>query len=339
MAEEKIDVHAHIVPPFYREACLKTGHGNPDGMPGVPEWNEEAHLELMRTTNISKTIVSISSPGVHLSATTDTEFNKQLCQNCNDFASDLVRRHPTKFGFWATLPLPDVEAGLAEITRVIDGMNAVGFVMETNNHGVYLGDPSLDSVFKELNRVKAKVFIHPTTPCFQHMNSAGEHAHKSVTFLPQYPNPMMEFMFDTTRALINLFASGTIARCPDITFVIPHAGGALPPILQRCCAISTTLLKTGLDMSLQVVKKTFREQFYFDLAGFPFPDQIHGLLRIAGPERLLYGSDWPFTPSAAVDGLAKPMSVGLKDIFEDDGVREGIYLGNAKRLIDQKNRL
>ena len=286
----------------------------------------------MRTANITKSIVSISSPGVHLSSA-DADFNKQLCQQCNDFANDLVVRHPTKFGFWASLPLPDVESSLAEIGRVLDGMNAVGFVMETNHHGVYLGDPLLNVVFDELNRVKAKVFIHPTTPCFQHTSSGGDHGHTTTTFLPEYPNPMMEFMFDTARAVINLFASGTISRCPDITFVIPHAGGALPPILQRFCSFSTNLLKSEVDLSLQAVKKTFKERFFFDLAGFPFPDQIHGLLRIVGPERLLYGSDWPFTPSVAVVGLAKAMSSGLKEVFEDEHVREKVYLGNARALL------
>ena len=293
----------------------------------------------MQTANISKSILSISSPGVHLSPT-DADFNKQLCQQCNDFSNDLVSNNPKQFGFWASLPLPDVEASLAEIRRVLDGMNAVGFVMETNHHGVYLGNPSLNAVFDELNRVKAKIFIHPTTPCLQHTSSGGHHGHTAATFLPQYPNPMMEFMFDTARAVINLFASGTISRCPDITFVIPHAGGALPPILQRFCSFSTTLMKSDIDLSLHAVKKTFKEQFYFDLAGFPFPDQIHGLLRIVGPERLLYGSDWPFTPLPAVIGLAKAMSVGLKDILEDEEVREKVYSGNAMALLsDQKSTL
>ncbi|KAH7403803.1 hypothetical protein BKA64DRAFT_460901 [Cadophora sp. MPI-SDFR-AT-0126] len=165
--------------------------------------------------------------------------------------------------------------------------------METNHHGVYLGGSSLDAVFRKLNQVKAKVFIHPTTTCFQHNNDSGVHIHTPVTFLPRYLNPMMEFMFDTARALINLFASGTIARCQDITFVVPHAGGALPPILQRFCSFSTMIIPSELDLSLGAVKKTLSEQFYFDLAGSPIPDQIHGLLRNVGPERLLYGSDYP----------------------------------------------
>ena len=48
MADRKIDVHAHFVPDFYRKALLDHGISNPDGMPGVPEWSVEGHLEFMQ---------------------------------------------------------------------------------------------------------------------------------------------------------------------------------------------------------------------------------------------------------------------------------------------------
>lgn len=297
----------------------------------MQEWNEEAHLEFMRDTSISKSILSISSPGVHL-VPGDKNYNSNLARQCNDFASDLVRRHPEELSFWASLPLPDVEGSLAEINRSVIDLHPVGFAIETNHHGTYLGDPSLDAVFNELNRIKATVFIHPTTPCYKHTGDNHDQEPTAITFLPKFPNPMFEFMFDTARALINLFSSGTIARCPDITFVIPHAGGAFPPLLQRFSSISAALMRSELDLSSKTLKNTFKRQFYFDLAGFPFPDQIHGLLRIVGPDRLLYGSDYPFTPAQGVKMLAAEMRGGLEEIFEDEAVREGVYSGNARKL-------
>jgi 6-methylsalicylate decarboxylase len=281
---------------------------------------------------ISKSIISISSPGTHL-IPGDKKYNSNLTRQCNDFASDLVSRYPEKFGFWASLPLPDVEGSLAEITRSINGLHPAGFALETNHHGTYLGDPAFDTVFEELNRIRATVFIHPTTPCCKQIGDPNGHGHTAVTFLPKFPNPMFEFMFDTARALINLFSSGTIARCPDITFLIPHAGGALPPILQRFSSIGTAIMKSEVDLSSKTLKETFKRQFFFDLAGFPFPDQIHGLLRIVGPEKLLYGSDYPFTPAPGVKMLAEEMRLGLEEIFEDEGVREGIYSGNARKML------
>lgn len=290
----------------------------------------------MQDNKITKSILSISSPGVHL-VSGDKDFNCKLTRQCNDFANDLVRRKPTEFGFWAALPLPDVESTLAEISHVLSNLQAVGFALETNHHGTYLGDPSFEVVFKELNRVKATVFLHPTTPCFKQVGKDNDNGHTAVTFLPQYPNPLMEFMFDTARALINLFTSGTLHRCPDITFIVPHAGGALPPILQRFSTFATAIMRSEIDLSARSVKETFRRQFYFDLAGFPFPDQIHGLLRIVGPERLLYGSDYPFTPPKLVGNLSESMKAGLEELFSDEGIRERIYSGNARDLLRMGN--
>lgn len=289
----------------------------------------------MQNNSITKAILSISSPGVHL-VPGDMNFNRDLARRCNDFANDLVQRQPEKFGFWAALPLPDVKSTLSEISYVLDSLHAAGFALETNHNGIYLGDPTLDEVFHELNRIKATVFIHPTTPCFRHSGDDYNDGHTAVTFLPQFPNPMVEFMFDTVRALINLFQSGTLARCPDITFVVPHAGGALAPVLQRFCAFATVIMRSELDLSEHAVKETFKRQFYFDLAGLPFPDQIHGLLRIVGPNRLLYGSDFPFTAPQAVAILSESMRVGLEELFGDETIREGIYSGNARRLLGKE---
>ena len=106
----------------------------------------------MQDNSITKSILSISSPGVHL-VPGDKDINCKLARQCNDFANDLVRRKPKKFGFWAALPLPDVESTLAEISYVLDNLQAVGFALETNHHGTYLGDPSLDVLFNELNKI------------------------------------------------------------------------------------------------------------------------------------------------------------------------------------------
>lgn len=255
---------------------------------------------------------------------------RKLARQCNEFAGDLVRRRPQEFGFWAALPLPDTDGALAEISYALDTLHADGVALETNHEGTYLGDAAFDAVFAELNRRKARVFIHPTSPCMKH---ADGHSHTTATFLPQFPNPMFEFMFDTARALINLFLSGTIARSPDITFIIPHAGGAVPPVIQRFCSFATDILGSEVDISSQIVKETFRRQFYFDLAGFPFPDQIWGLLRAVGPQKLLYGSDFPFTPARGVGVLAERMSIGLEEVIPDKAVIKEIYLGNAKKLL------
>ena len=108
-----------------------------------------------------------------------------------------------RFGGFASLPLPDVDGALEEITYAFDTLKLDGVVVLTNFNGVYLGDQRLDPVFDELNRRGAVIFIHPTSPICWQQSALG------------YPRPMIEFTFDSTRAVVNLIFSGTLARCPQ----------------------------------------------------------------------------------------------------------------------------
>lgn len=303
----------------------------------------------MDKINIRKSVLSISSPGTHLTEG-NHEAARKLSRQCNEYMSELCVQHPTRFGFWASLPLPDVEGSLAETEYALDTLHANGVAVETNHHGVYLGDKLYEPVFEMLNQRHATVFIHPTTPCVRQQQptcSSNENnttsisaATPAVTSLSDhYPNPMFEFLFDTARAVINLFVTGTVARCPNITFVIPHAGGALPPLIERFTGFSR-LIGSDLALTSRVIKDTFARQFYFDLAGFPFPDQIHGLLRYVGTDRLFYGSDFPFTPAPAVVYLAgemeKGMGVGVDGMGWDEQVRSMVLRGNAIRALSPK---
>lgn len=233
----KIDVHAHFLPDFYREACLANGHENPDGMPYLPEWSEQAHLELMENMNIEKSFLSISTPGTHLRFK-DRNLAAKLTRDTNAYAADLKRRKPEKFGYFAFLPIPEVDVCLEEIKRGYEE-GCDGFALLTNGHGHYLGDASLDPIFEELNRRKATVFIHPTTPCLKcSLETAESKVTQATPLSGKYPNPMLEFFFDTARAVSNLFLSGTIQRCPDIKIIIPHLGGATPSLLSRWTGFS-----------------------------------------------------------------------------------------------------
>ncbi len=112
--------------------------------------------------------------------------------------------HRGRFGLLASLPLPDVDAAIAEIAHCCDHLDVDGFVLLTNIGGTYLGDATFDPVFRELDRRGARVLIHPTSPaCWEHTSL-------------ERPRPMLEFFFDTTRAVVDLVLNGVIGRSPDI---------------------------------------------------------------------------------------------------------------------------
>ncbi|TQS33350.1 hypothetical protein Golomagni_06310, partial [Golovinomyces magnicellulatus] len=289
-------------------------------------WSLESHLEFMREANISKSILSITSPGTNLNAS-DVSACKRLTRECNEYAADIKAKHPDKFGFWASLPLPDVQGSLEEIDYALDVLGADGVVVLTNAQGIYLGDESISLIFEALAKKKAKVFIHPSEPCCRANNTA-----QPATPLTQYPAPMMEYFFDTTRAIVNLFLSGTVTKYPDVTYIVSHAGGALTPLVARFSMFSTAILSGDSRMSKEDVIAKLNSQFYFDLAGFVFPEQIHGLLPYVGASRITYGSDYPLTPKATALQLAQSADVHIPKHFPDSNDQCLIWNGNAKNI-------
>jgi 6-methylsalicylate decarboxylase len=283
-----IDVHAHFLPQSYRTALLDNGHGQPDGFPQIPPWSVEEHLAAMDRLGIATSVLSISSPGVHLGAEAAT---RALAREVNEEGRRVVVENRGRFGLFASLPLPDVDAAVAEIAYCCDRLDVAGFTLLTNIGGTYLGDGSFEPVFRELDRRGARLFIHPTSPpCWEH-TSLGR------------PRPMLEFFFDTTRTVVDLVLNGTVARHPGIEFLIPHAGATLPMVADRI-NIFSQLLQIGppVDVLCDLGR------LHFDLAGFPIPRQLDALLTITTIEHLHYGSDYPFTPEFAVAMLREQLT-------------------------------
>lgn len=276
----------------------------------------------MDKLGIKRSILSITSPGTHLKVG-DFELAKRITRETNEEVAQICRAHPDRFGFFASLPLPDVEGSLEEIDYALK-LGASGFAVMTNAQGYYMGDSRFDPVFKKLNEHKTVIFMHPTQCCSLDNPEADKP-------LAQYPTPMMEYFFDTTRAVVNLLLSGTVTRFGNLTFLVSHCGATLPPLVERFAAFSSRMLPSNEKLTGERVKELFRTRFYFDLAGMPFPDLIHGYLRIGGPERLLYGSDYPYTPGVVVEGLSRTMDAQLRELFDEGQVRR-IFSGNAVDL-------
>ena len=63
---------------------------------------------------------------------------------------------------------------------------------------------------------------------------------------------------------MNLIHSGTLDRCPDIDWIVPHGGGALPALSVRLDAVH--LLAPGRSQARQP-STDYLNRFYYDLAG------------------------------------------------------------------------
>jgi predicted TIM-barrel fold metal-dependent hydrolase len=232
----KLDVHAHYLPAAYRDALERAGHGRPDGMPAIPEWSASEHVAVMDRLGIATSLLSVSTPGVHLGDGTGTV---DLAREVNEAGRRSVIDHPGRFGLLGSLPLPDVDAAIAEVAHGVDHLDVDGFVLLTHVDGTYLGDPAWEPLLAELDRRRARVLVHPTSPvCWEH-TSLGR------------PRPMLEFLFDTTRAIVNLVLNGSIARYPNLRLVIPHAGATLPVVADRVAGFALAL---GVDPAVDLLR-------------------------------------------------------------------------------------
>lgn len=69
--------------------------------------------------------------------------------------------HPTRYGFFATLPMQDTELAIKEAVYALDTLRADGVTLLASAGDHFLGDPEFDSLMCELIQRKAVVFIHP----------------------------------------------------------------------------------------------------------------------------------------------------------------------------------
>jgi predicted TIM-barrel fold metal-dependent hydrolase len=307
-----VDVHCHFLSPAYRDALAAAGIDRPDGFPHVPAWEIDSALAAMDEVGIAVAMLSVSSPGVHF---VPGEATRLLARQVNEDGAAVVRERPDRFGLLASLPLPDVDAALAEIAYASDVLGADGFVLMTNYDGVYVGNEVIEPVIAELDRRQAVVAVHPTSPPGWEQLTLGR------------PRPMLEFPFDTTRMFVDLILSRTLLRYPRIRWIVPHVGSALTALVDRVDVFSSLFLRGDDDESAGVPAQL--RGLYYDLTGPALPRALPALLALADPGRLLYGSDLPFPPPAAVQRMAEDLAT--TDILDAE-VRHAMFATNALTL-------
>jgi 6-methylsalicylate decarboxylase len=301
----RIDVHQHFLPPTYLSALTERGINVGAELPFL-EWDVQSTLALMDRHDIATAIVSLSEPGVYFG---DRFFARDQARRCNEYAAELMRSYSARFGAFAILPLPDVDLALRELEYALDTLRLDGVVLLSNSDGRYPGDPLFDELFTELNRRNAVVFIHPTVPAINR--------HLQLK-LPPF---LVEFVFDTTRAVVNLLYSGTLDRCPDIRFILAHAGGTVPYLAQRI-AMGQIMLSGAPQGTI-----TYLKQLYYDIALSTSPYVLHSLQELVDASRILFGSDYPFAPEMATDLVIR----GLK--------RHAGFDEAARAMIERENAL
>ena len=309
-AARKVDFHSHAILQSYIDGLkkLKIDEAVEEGFP-LPKWSAEAHLQFMSDAGIDFSILSMPTPHVSDSAVA-REVNEEFSATCE--------KYPDKFGFVATLPLPDIEGSIAEIDYAIKKLGALGFKVASNSDGVYLGDERLDPIFAELNRRKALVIMHPSP--------ARQLPRENV--VTGRVMALYEYPADTTRAVLNMLANGTLEKFPDIKFVVPHCGSFLPYMKQRASAMFQML--SSMKMMEPVNIEDSLKRLYFDLAGDPMPDALDILLKITDIDHIVYGSDYPYVPAPILLKKKQPLDAELSR----RQLANKVYIENSTKLLE-----
>jgi 6-methylsalicylate decarboxylase len=292
-----IDVHNHIVPPFYLAENRERIAGSRGGQisPAWLEWQPQKALNAMDEYGVATAVLSLSTPGVWFG---DAEAARRTARRCNDYATELARSHPGRFGLFSALPLPDTEGSLREIEYALDVLKADGIGLLTSYGDKWLGDPAYQPVFEELNRRKAVVFVHPTTPtCCR-------------TLMPGIATVIAEVPQDTTRAVISLLFSGAFTRFADIRFIFCHAGGSVPVVAARIAQFGPKdlieKLPHGVDYELK--------RLYYDIAVSAHRPALAALTSFVPTSQILFGSDYPYRGLGETAGTVAQLGFSSADL-------------------------
>jgi len=280
-----IDVHHHLSPPAYIADLKK----HKIGAPPTLAWTPEKSLADMDGSGIATAMLSITTPGVWFG---EDAAAAALARGCNEYGAKLAGDGSRRFGMFAALPLPAVDASLKEIEYALDTLKVDGIGMFTSYGDKWLGDPAFAPVMEELNRRKAVVYTHPTDPsCCRNL-------------IAQVPEPVIEYGTDTTRTIASLLFTGAASRYPDIQFIFSHAGGTMPFLIERF----VNLPKLSKDAAAKTPEgvMTLLQRFHYDTAQVANPAAMAALTKIVSPSQILFGTDFPFRNAAdQIEGLQK----------------------------------
>ncbi|MGU3644090.1 amidohydrolase family protein [Microbacterium sp. C23T] len=305
-----IDVHHHPTLPGL------IAHQERRGLPvfrGGPAWNPEIALDQMAITGTTMSVLSVpadlSWAGADLAAVTD---------DLNDELADIVRDSPSRFGAFATLPLPDPDLATAHAVAALDSGRFEGVAMLTSYQGAYLAQPEYTGLLQELDARDAVVFMHPILV----FNAPAG-----------LPGPLLEGTFDTTRAVTALAAANVFERFPRIRFIFPHTGGMVPYIKWR---IAMHALQGG-DWNVPVTADGLEaETRKLDGLYYDTTLNLGPLLQLERTDRILFGTDVPWANDSIL-ALERDYATRVRDGWSAEQVA-AVSSGNALRILPHAGR-
>ncbi|CAI6238017.1 unnamed protein product [Periconia digitata] len=297
-------------------ALEETG-GDPSGWK-LPFWSVTASKSFMQAHGIRTSILSVTAPGCCILQGASAA---ALARAMNEEGAAIRKGDPESFGFFAAVPPieENADAAVAEIEYALDILGAEGVTLYTR-YGTgarYLGHEVLRPVWVALNARKAVVFVHPT------------HSPDTELVSPLLPQPIIDYPHETTRAAVDMISAGVVRDFPNVKIILSHAGGSLPFLATRAAHL---LADTGLSGQSAGDLLADARRFYFDTALSGSELSLPMVLDFAAPGHVLFGSDFPYAPTATIE---TNMVTGVKVLAERGDNKGADLAANTARILPQ----
>ena len=270
----------------------------------------DAKLRAMDDLGIGISVLSHGVPGPELLGGDEAD---DWASRINDHLAEVVGRHPGRFAAWAALGWGSAQRAIAEIDRCVSQLGFKGVYLFSNINQKTLDNPEFWPVYKHVAELGVPMDMHPTAP----LNMNGIDQRPLV--------PGMAFMFDTSLATVRMMMSGLFQEVPDLKLIVPHLGGFVPYIRGRVERMIDTWTPPEEWEQLSQPAHHYFDKIYLDTVAHS-PEALEYCYKSYGVERLLYGTDHPFSHydefNAMIDNLACT-----------EAERRLINEGNARRLL------
>ncbi len=275
----RLDVHYHHIAPAWigEDAVAKTLP--PLVIKQAREWTPQRAIEEMDRNAVATAVCSVSNPGIWFG---DVSQGRRLARACNEYAAQIGRDHPGRFGSFAALPLPDTDGSLNEIAYAFDTLKADGVGLFTSYGDKWIADSTFAPAFDELNHRNAVVYVHPIAPaCCRNL-------------IPGMPAAVIEYPIDTTRAILQWIMTKSTERYPNIRIIFSHAGGLIMAGVGRL----SILIETQPPLRERMPENLRGEigKLYYEISSSSDPVTMTALRAIVPNSHILLGTDSPFGP-------------------------------------------
>jgi aminocarboxymuconate-semialdehyde decarboxylase len=289
-----IDTHSHWMPQVQRDAVVDVLQRRPElardyaGMLATAEHPDAALVALegrvgeMDECGIDISVLSLPPPAATLGP---ADVVRRVASAANDAMLGAASRHTGRFTVLITLPLPDVDASLAELERIGNEPLVQGVSALTNAESWTLDDPRFEDIWATLAARTLPLVLHPAFDC------------RPDAFTQWALGGSLHAVMSSSVGAARLVLSGVLDRVPGLDVIVPHLGGTLPYLAQRF-----------VDMGRGAAEFDFvhylRHRMYLDTCSY-HPPAFRCAVETCGADRLVLGTDYPFRGSLqrAVDDV------------------------------------